>query len=160
MSNTINHAKIQRKPSIDYMLVEEFIEQRNLAGKSCGMIEKMIYKFFNRKYSRASIGKEIRIFCAEKGITMKQIQSNAVSLATLTFKTGYKHTEEARRKMSQSRKGKTKSELTRQHMRDAWKRRRMHSKDVSDDSNISTLVNSKNLLEHHSAAIADEIDFI
>jgi hypothetical protein len=160
MSNITNHANTQRKPSIDYMLVEEFIEQRNLAGKSCGMIEKMIYKFFNRKYSRASIGKEIRIFCAEKGITMKQIQSNAVSLASLTYKTGYKHTEEARRKMSQSRKGKTKSELTRQHMRDAWKRRRMHSKDVSDDSNIFPLSNSKNLLEHHYATIADEIDFI
>jgi hypothetical protein len=160
MSNTINHAKIQRKPAIDYMLVEEFIEQHNLLGQSCGKIEKLIHKYYNRKYSRKSIGYEIRHFYMDKGITLKQIQKDAVSLATLTYKTGYKHTEETRRKMSQSRKGKTKSELTRQHMRDAWKRRRMHSKDVSDDSNIFPLLNSKNLLEHHSAAIADETDFI
>lgn len=156
MSNTINHAKIQRKPSIDYTLVEEFIEQHNLLGQSCGKIEKLIHRYYNRKYSRKSIGYEIRQFYMDKGITLKQIQKNAVSLATLTYKTGCKHTEETRRKMSQSRKGKTKSELTRQHMRDAWKRRRMHSKTFDAETNISTLVMPKSPLERKQMTIDND----
>ena len=156
MSNITNHAKIQRKPSIDYTLVEEFIEQHNLIGQSCGKIEKLIHRYYNRKYSRKSIGYEIRQFYMDKGITLKQIQKNAVSLATLTYKTGYKHTEETRRKMSQSRKGKTKSELTRQHMRDAWKRRRMHSKTFDAETNISTLVMPKSPLERKQMTIDND----
>lgn len=77
MSNKSNHPRTNRKPCIDYTLVEEFIEQNNLTGKSCGYIEKLIHRYYNRHYNR-----HYSRICSDKGITMKQIQKNADTIAT------------------------------------------------------------------------------
>jgi hypothetical protein len=160
MSNKSNHPRTNRKPCIDYMLVEEFIEQNNLTGKSCGYIEKLIHKYYNRHYSRISIGREIRQYCYNKGITMEQIQKNAITMTNITYKVGTHQTDEAKLKISKGLKGRHKSLEVRQHMIDAWNTRRMTYKDISEPTIVAILPHNKLALERKSTAIDDEIEFI